>query len=199
MTGDSEIRERKRAVASLDPMTVVSDLIIGSEPFAFRAHPDAYDEFLSELATRLEVGIENISLIGSARLGFSLNKARLFCAFSESSDLDIIIIKSEIFDEAWIELLSKRETFALAGGEEQHRFKQTRADIFDGYFRPDHFPVDTKLSKVWFTKLATRFASPIAQIHPIKAWLFKSLDHARYYYSRYVGTIQTDARRLLKI
>jgi hypothetical protein len=199
MTGDLEIRMRKNAVATLDPMTVVSDFVLGAQPFAFRAHPEAYDEFIKEVASRLGVDCESIILIGSARLGFSLNKARLFCSFSDESDLDIIIIGSEIFDEGWIELLSKRDRFSLVGGEELQRFKRTRDNIFNGYFRPDQFPVDTELSRAWFPKLASRFASPIAQIHPIQAWLFKSVDHARYYYSRYVGTIQTDARRLLNI
>jgi hypothetical protein len=197
MTADSEIRRRKKAVATLDPMTVVSDFILGLEPYAFRAHPEAYDKFRDELALRLGVGCETISLIGSARLGFSLNKARLLTPFSDQSDIDIVIVTSEMFDEAWIELLSKQEKFSLAGDDERRRFKSTRDNIFYGYFRPDRFPVDTELSKAWFPKLATRFSSQIAQMHPIEAWLFKSWDHVHYFYSRYIDSIQNDARKLL--
>lgn len=199
MPVDPEIQERKKAVATLDPMTVVSDFILRSEPYAFRDHPEAYEEFRTELALRLGVDRETISLIGSARLGFSLNKARLFSPFSDQSDLDIIIVASEIFDEAWIELLSKQDKFPLAGEDERSRFKRTRDNIFFGYFRPDHFPIDTKLSKAWFPKLATRFTSPIVQMHPIQAWLFKSWEHTSFFYSRYVDSIQAFTKKLLNI
>lgn len=199
MTVDPEIQERKKAVATLNPMTVVSDFILKSEPYAFRDRPEAYGEFRSELALRLDVDCENISLIGSARLGFSLNKARLLSPFSDQSDLDIVIVASEIFDEAWLELLSKQDKFSLAGEDERSRFKRTRDNIFFGYFRPDHFPINTELSKAWFPKLATRFTSPIVQMHPIKAWLFKSWEHALYFYSRHVESIQAYTRKLLNI
>jgi len=199
MPVDPEIQERKVAVATLDPMTVVSDIILSSEPYAFRDHPEDYEGFRTELALRLNVDSEAISLIGSARLGFSLNKTKLFSPFSDQSDFDIVIVASEIFDEAWIELLSKQHRFPLAGEDEKSRFKRTRENIFFGYFRPDHFPVDTELSKAWFPKLATRFTSPIVQMHPIQAWLFKSWEHTRFFYSSYVDSIQAYTKKLLNI
>jgi hypothetical protein len=199
MTVDPEILERKRAVATLDPMSVVSDIILSSEPYAFRNHPQAYEEFRCELASRLKLDCEAICLIGSARLGFSLNKAKIFSPFSDQSDLDVVIVASDVFGEAWLELVSKQDRFPLAGEDELSRFKRTREHIFDGYFRPDHFPIDTELSKSWFPKLATRFASPLAQMHPVKAWLFMSWEHARFFYSRYIGSIQGYTRKLLKL
>ncbi|SCG55644.1 hypothetical protein [Micromonospora halophytica] len=45
-----------------------------------------------------------VQLVGSARLGYSLNPKKNFRRFHESSDLDVAIISPELFDQAWGEL-----------------------------------------------------------------------------------------------
>ncbi|MGB3333220.1 MAG: hypothetical protein WBA79_10460 [Mycobacterium sp.] len=63
-----------------------------------------YVRWRHEVAKRLEVDPMSIQLVGSARLGYSLNPGKNFKMFDLNSDLDIAIISAEIFDQTWAEL-----------------------------------------------------------------------------------------------
>lgn len=56
------------------------------------------------VATELGVDPMAVQLVGSARLGYSLNPRKNFRKFHGDSDLDIAIISPELFDRAWGEL-----------------------------------------------------------------------------------------------
>ncbi|MDG4760679.1 hypothetical protein [Micromonospora sp. WMMD710] len=56
------------------------------------------------VATELGVDPMAVQLVGSARLGYSLNPGKNFRRFREGSDLDIAVISPELFDQAWSEL-----------------------------------------------------------------------------------------------
>jgi len=67
-------------------------------PFAFRAAPAVYEDVRGWLGARLDVHAKQITMIGSARLGYSLAPAPRFGRpFSEKSDLDLSIISDELF------------------------------------------------------------------------------------------------------
>ena len=56
------------------------------------------------VATELGVDPMAVQLVGSARLGYSMNPGKNFRKFHEGSDLDIAVISPELFDRAWSEL-----------------------------------------------------------------------------------------------
>lgn len=56
------------------------------------------------VATRLDVDPMGIQLVGSARLGYSINPHKDFKVFDNNSDLDIAVISPELFERAWEEL-----------------------------------------------------------------------------------------------
>ncbi|WP_328625884.1 hypothetical protein OHA88_14855 [Streptomyces sp. NBC_00353] len=45
-----------------------------------------------------------VQLVGSARLGYSMNPSKNYRKFHEGSDLDIAVISPELFEKAWGEL-----------------------------------------------------------------------------------------------
>jgi hypothetical protein len=67
-------------------------------PYAFRSNPGLYEAVREWLAPRLEIEAKELTLIGSARLGFSVasgrNRGR---AFSTHSDLDLTAVSSQLF------------------------------------------------------------------------------------------------------
>ena len=69
-------------------------------PFAFRDCPALYEAVRAWLGARLTVCPKEITLLGSARLGFSLapppNYGRMFNA---QSDLDLTVVSMALFDE----------------------------------------------------------------------------------------------------
>lgn len=199
MARSPELLDRIRAAATLPPQDFVDHYLFVVSPYAFRASPAGYDDFRAELAARLGVAIDSITLVGSGRLGFSLNPEHLLRIFGPASDLDVVIVSSEVFDVTWTELLEKRSEIALAGEEDRRRFKRTKENFFRGYLRPDHLPPSIGLASEWFPKLASRFTSPVASRHEVQGWLFKSDLHARAFYAEHLDRVQADIVRILKL
>ncbi|MCH5645625.1 hypothetical protein [Gordonia sp. ABSL49_1] len=63
-----------------------------------------YVRWRHEIAQRLDVDPIAIQLVGSARLGYSINPAKNFKIFNEDSDLDIAVVSPELFEAAWLQL-----------------------------------------------------------------------------------------------
>ncbi|SOD60684.1 hypothetical protein SAMN06297387_102215 [Streptomyces zhaozhouensis] len=64
----------------------------------------SYVKWRHLVATELGVDPMAVQLVGSARLGYSMNPRKGFRKFNSRSDLDIAIISPELFDKAWREL-----------------------------------------------------------------------------------------------
>lgn len=64
----------------------------------------AYIKWRHLVATVLDVDPMAVQLVGSARLGYSLNPGKGFRKFHEGSDLDIAVVSPELFEKAWSEL-----------------------------------------------------------------------------------------------
>jgi len=71
-------------------------------PHAFQKNPIAYEYAREAIAEMLNESTKNISLTGSARIGFSMNPRRFGAAFNPNeSDLDLFLVS-----ERWFENLS---------------------------------------------------------------------------------------------
>lgn len=70
-------------------------------PFAFKDCPAFYEAVRTWLAGRLNIHPKEITLIGSARIGFSLAPApKLGKAYGRHSDLDFCLVSAALFDSA---------------------------------------------------------------------------------------------------
>ena len=69
-------------------------------PFAFRKCPAIYEDLRGWLGSRLEIHPKKISLLGSARTGFSMARPPEYGRdFSHYSDLDFAIVSLELFKQ----------------------------------------------------------------------------------------------------
>jgi len=66
-------------------------------PYAFRKCPGAYEQMRAWLGIQLGVCPKEITLLGSARLGFSLAKQKSGRLFDSASDLDLSVVSKQIF------------------------------------------------------------------------------------------------------
>ena len=68
-------------------------------PFAFRKCPGLYEEVRNWLAAGLELDAKQISVVGSARLGYSLAPERWGKPYRpDSSDVDFFAVSASLFD-----------------------------------------------------------------------------------------------------
>lgn len=68
-------------------------------PYAFKECPSIYQISREWLAKRLGVESHQISIVGSGRLGYSLNPKNLERSFYEKSDLDYVVISDSLFNK----------------------------------------------------------------------------------------------------
>ena len=68
-------------------------------PYAFKDNPLLFESIRLWFANHLNIEAKEITLIGSARLGFSLNPNYFGKKFGDHSDLDFVIISSRLFNE----------------------------------------------------------------------------------------------------
>lgn len=68
-------------------------------PFAFKTCPAVYEEMRSWLASQLGTHSKDVTLIGSARLGYSLGSSKVLGRpFGSKSDLDFSVVSAELFN-----------------------------------------------------------------------------------------------------
>jgi len=80
--------------------------LYGNEtPYVFEPAPPAWDTFRALLVAQLGVAQQEIRVVGSARFGFSTAPGNNLRAFDDGSDIDLIVVNADLFDQLWIALL----------------------------------------------------------------------------------------------
>jgi hypothetical protein len=83
-------------------------------PFAFRESAGVYEEMRYWLSCMLGVHTKDITLHGSARIGFSMAPHKYGKSFGGGSDFDLSIVNGELFEKCSLELRSFK--FEFDGG-----------------------------------------------------------------------------------
>ncbi|MDP3773491.1 MAG: hypothetical protein Q8Q85_04425 [Gemmatimonadales bacterium] len=119
--------ETLAALVPRDVHCVVRLWLTEGIPFIFRPVPALYDVARSWLAGRLQVEPKAITIIGSARIGFSLAPPpQLGTPVSASSDLDFSVVSADLFSrvahdfETWAQ--DYKTGAVVPANEREHRF-----------------------------------------------------------------------------
>lgn len=80
-------------------------------PYAFKEMPLLYNNIKQYLAVRLSIHASDVHMVGSAQLGFSLNPKQYGMAYSDKSDLDMVIVNEKLFNDVADEALKWREDY----------------------------------------------------------------------------------------
>jgi hypothetical protein len=197
MPDPPEVEAAKRSAAVSPPADFVKEWLLSSNPYAFRGVAGDYARFRAELSHLLGIHAAEMTIVGSGQTGFSLRPDQLLRPFRSESDLDLVLVSSEIFDAAWRDLLTASMGIRTLDEEDRKRFRKTQEIFFSGYLRPDLLPSGAALAMNWFPKLSGPFRSAIAARHPVKAWLFKSWWHVERFYADGLARVQPEISRLL--
>lgn len=80
-----------------DRVAIARQWLSEGVPFAFEHCPAVFESLRIWLALKLGVKAKEISLVGSARLGWSLDPEKLGSPFSPKSDLDLFVVSQKLF------------------------------------------------------------------------------------------------------
>lgn len=103
-----------------DVVQVYKNFVLGSNVWFFENKGDGqgqhfirYDEFKVYMSEHLKIHVNDIAIVGSAKLGFSLSPINAYRLFNEQSDLDIVIVSSEIFRRSWDAFLDLSQKYYI--------------------------------------------------------------------------------------
>lgn len=162
-------------------------------PYVFQANAAAWESFRDELATLLGVGRSDVRIVGSGRFGFSLKPWNNFKGFGDKSDIDVVIVNANLFDELWVALLDaaypRSPILEKLGGWLQKR----RNELYTGWLTPlkihlDYSIVGSKARPVldfrtrWFNALKQASRHPTRRHEDITGRLYRTWRHAELYH-----------------
>ena len=170
-------------------------------PYAFEPRPVAWREFREEIATTLAISVSDIRVVGSARFGFSMKPSRNLATFTPDSDIDVVIVNSDFFDELWLALLRAAyprwpNTERLAGW-----LNDRQKELYAGYLTPRGIRVAAdifgekarpvlQLRTQWFNALKRAGRYPPRPHSDIRGRLYRTWQHAELYHADSLTALQ---------
>lgn len=120
-------------------------------PAIFSDCEQKYYELKREISTQFPVKSKNnIIVVGSAKLGFSIAPRKRFRDIRDESDIDVAIIDEELFDSYWERLFEFNINVKSRSEKEEDLYQKFLQYFFKGWLRPDLFPFNFKGKGEWF-------------------------------------------------
>lgn len=130
---DKRIDEFKNALTDLNPTQIIRKHLISGESAILEN--SSYFDLRCEVANRFSVHPNEVLVVGSSKLGFSIAPGKRYRHFCDTSDVDVVIVSASLFDKMWKTV----HRFSNQGGywERSNEFKDY---LFRGWIRPDKLP-----------------------------------------------------------
>ena len=201
------IDQFKELLATKPLEDIVTEYVFSGVPFVFRNQPDGVDALRQHLSKALGLIPENILVVGSAKIGFSLNPDRFPRQFSSFSDIDVLVVDSGLFDRIWTAVLKwhyPRKGSQL-GGQDAPWMRNIRRHIYWGAIMPNNIryvglslpevlePI-RDLSTAWFDAFHSLSLYPEFSAWDISGLLYRSWEHARLYHVEGLRRIKVQLR-----
>lgn len=102
-----DIQQIKADLESLTNKEIYEKYITSTKAWYFETYAkDAnYQDFIAYISKKLEIQKENILIAGSAKTGFSFAPDKKLKLFSDTSDIDLVLVSPTHFDIFWEEYL----------------------------------------------------------------------------------------------
>jgi len=178
----AEFRELLRTTDDIEE--VLYKHILEGLPYAFHDSESDYTKLRRHVSTVLEVPMRDLTIVGSGRIGFSLDPNQFGRPFSDTSDLDMVVVSAPVFDSAWMELLRPKYHDYDLTDQEREWLKEHRRYIYWGNIRPARLPVATQIGRKWLEAFRGLSKYPEFARQEVNGWLFRSWWHVHLYYSR---------------
>jgi len=155
---------------TVSDLVIVQGFITHGSPFVFGGDDEKYFKLKQTVSQNFDLNPQDVIMIGSAKLGFSISPLKRWQPFRDESDIDIVIISPDIFDKLWKELYDFNIKLRARTEEEDARYYKFLDYFFKGWLRPDLFPFSYTGRKEWFD-------------------FFKSISYGEFGYYKITGAI----------
>ena len=132
---DAQIKSFKSDLAKLPPLEIARRYIIFGDCAVIPS--GTYFELRSIISQKYNIHPNDVLVVGSAKLGFSIAPSKRYREFCDTSDLDVVIISPKLFASVWQDL----HRYFEKGGYWENKSEFTQY-LFRGWIRPDKLPPD---------------------------------------------------------
>lgn len=129
---------------------IVDKYILFGTPYIFKSDEPKYYSLKKEIADHFNVSQTNVTMVGSAKLGFSIAPHKLYRKIADESDIDMVIISERLFDLFWKDLFEFNINLTYRSEKEDEIYSQFLEYFFKGWLRPDKFPFNFPYKQEWF-------------------------------------------------
>jgi hypothetical protein len=192
-----------------DPIDdLVINHILTGVPYIFREDGNAATVLTEHLAAALGKLPGSIQVVGSGRLGFSLNPKNFKRPFSDASDLDVAVIDEELFDSVWHTLLEWNYMRRHKLPKPEWKWLKTRqSELYWGWLRPERlsrhegllFPEILKpirdFATLWFNAFRSLGQTRTFASRNVSGRLYRSHEHARLYHRHGLQLLKAEIER----
>lgn len=136
-----------------------------------------------------------VIVVGSAKLGFSIAPDKRYKPFSKTSDIDIAIASSQLFDELWQEVFDWTESGSVNALAWPKRDRRKFTDfLLRGWFRPDVLPsaVHFDLCRDWWEFFEQLPSMGEYGSSKIRAGVYKSWHYLEKYHTGSINKCKQD-------
>jgi hypothetical protein len=170
-------------------------------PYVCEPDPDSWGGFREAIVTALKISASDIRVIGSARLGFSLTPGKNLRRFGDKSDVDVLIVNADLFDNLWLALLAAAYPRLPASERLGGWLQRRRNEVYTGWISPEDVSLDKSIfgSKAvpvldfrtrWFTALRAAAQLPARRFEGISGRLYRTWQHAELYHLQSLGELR---------
>lgn len=133
---------------------------------------DQHYQLKNEISLHLGVHFNDIVLVGSSKLGFSIKPTKRYFPFGEESDIDVAVVSTNLFQKVWQESYLYRK-----GGADWPAASEFFKYLSKGWIRPDKLPAGGifEFSASWWDFFNELTASRRFGPYKIRAGLYQSL------------------------
>lgn len=136
----------------------------------FALSDDQYFALKKAVSEHFAIHHTEVVVVGSAKLGFSVAPTKRYRPFGDSSDIDVALCSSALYDSMW------REVFSYwSRGEFWPHFHDFRKYHFRGWMRPDMLPPEASFQRAneWWEFFRQLTASGLFGSYKITGALYK--------------------------
>lgn len=202
---DYSLKTFTKELISFDIKEIYHKYLLGNSIWYFEKYlnlsnaSEHYDLFKSYIASKFDLPFNNVAIVGSAKLGFSIapdNDLSIFrvedSSGKKASDIDLVLVSSSYFNIFWEEYLNK-----YLSNNYSQEFYYARKCIFKKFITFRGFDNSDKTYVEWMKKTINyqkELQEKFHIKHKVNYLIFESWEAVEMYYCRNLKQIKENIR-----
>lgn len=174
--------ELRAELTATSPENVVRMILERPTIAVFPTAP-AYAQFRQRVAAYFAA--DEIFVMGSGNLGYSLNPFKRGLLFRRDSDVDTVLISETLFAYYWNELrIYHRANYYRLDSETQRALLRSGQDVYSGFVSPKFIPERIYPLRRDFDLTMDRLSDDLVGYREVRAYIFRNRTEVYDYYKR---------------